>query len=86
MAAWLSRRSCRCQRARAGANEGLDGANVVRHDIEMFLALHEIGEMGGQRRMNAGLSRAVAGKTVGSVEQKVHYDENDLPKSIPLAE
>ena len=62
--------------------------NGVDHRLiaDCITALDVASKEFAQRRMNAGLSRAVAGKTVGSVEQKVHYDENDLPKTVPLAE
>ena len=39
-----------------------------------------------QRRMNLGLSRAMTGKSVGSVEQAVHFDEHTVPKTAHLVE
>lgn len=53
---------------------------------DCITALDVVSKEFAQRRMNAGLSRAVTGKSVGTVEKAVHFDENDLPKSIPLAE
>lgn len=53
---------------------------------DCITALDVVSKEFAQRRMNAGLSRAVTGKSVGSVEKAVHFDENDLPRSVPLAE
>ncbi len=64
------------------AKNGLDHRLIA----DCITALDVVSKEFAQRRMNAGLSRAVAGKSVSSVEQAVHYDENELPKTVPLAE
>ena len=75
------------QRGRTAADSGSPAAlqaarNGVDHRLiaDCITALDVASKEFAQRRMNAGLSRAVAGKTVGSVEQKVHYDETICPK------
>jgi len=62
--------------------------NGVDHRLiaDCITALDVTSKEFAQRRMNAGLSRAVAGKSVGSIEQAVHFDENAVPKTVPLAE
>ncbi len=64
------------------AKNGLDHRLIA----DCITALDVTSKEFAQRRMNAGLSRAVAGKSVSSIEQAVHYDENELPKTVPLAE
>ena len=62
--------------------------NGVEHRLiaDCITALDGISKEFAQRRMNAGLHRAVAGKSVGSLEQAVHFDEHAVPKTVPLSE
>jgi molecular chaperone HscA len=62
--------------------------NGVDHRLiaDCITALDVTSKEFAQRRMNAGLTRAVAGKSVGSLEQAVHFDANAVPKTVPLVE
>lgn len=68
--------------ALTAAKQGIDHRLIA----DCILALDVASKEFAQRRMNEQLNRAVAGKSVASVEKAVQFDENAVPKTVSLGE